>query len=443
MSAPPDTSPSTPTKGKQRERLSSVKPPESNFEPDIPPSPFRPFKRELSIVQDSKEEEEDTPFEHNDLKDNLGSSVVLEAEEEGEAEADGEDDQVDQDSQDVQNVKAVAQRIAEGGALVSQSSESNHPRFWNTMRVLSILLMLFTSWVTYQYKEESTGIGFCDTGSSTNAVLEGLRARRVAVEACNRENRTELYLPNPDPAVSPRSPTPTATPSSVLAHDLDNNGLEACPPPPLLPISPPNECTPCPGHATCSPSSITCENGFILRPPSVLGFLRVPAEHVDASTGILHKYERSFPVISDPNVSRLVYSAISYLFDGLPGFGPVAFPPRCVEDPLRKRHIGSIGRSIVSILAAERGRRLCEGVNVAPQPGDNMVEAQRWGLEVEKLREHLKAKTAVRHVFTTLRAHCLTRSFQPNMVKAFDDAFGEAIQEILQYSSVFMNEDSS
>ena len=58
MSAPPDTSSPSPTKdkGKQRERLSSVKPPASKFEPDLPPAAFH--RRQLSVVRDLQEEED-------------------------------------------------------------------------------------------------------------------------------------------------------------------------------------------------------------------------------------------------------------------------------------------------------------------------------------------------------------------------------------------------
>ena len=52
-------------------------------------------------------------------------------------------------------------------------------------------------------------------------------------------------------------------------------------------------------------------------------------------------------------------------------------------------------KAIESILANERGRRICEGLNVGLPEGNEASEAQRWGLDVEKLREHIKEKTPV------------------------------------------------
>ena len=74
----------------------------------------------------------------------------------------------------------------------------------------------------------------------------------------------------------------------------------------------------------------------------------------------------------------------------MPGLGPVAFPPSCVEDPMRKRHIGALGRGIDSILAIERGKRICAGIDTKKsfEGGD----AQKWGLEIENLKEDMKKK---------------------------------------------------
>lgn len=399
MSAPPDTG-SSPTKdkGKQKERFASIKPPQSAFEPDLPPSVFQ--KRQLTVVRDLKEEEaepEPEPEPEPELEPYGGSLEATSAPESAEVVPADEEEDESEDKDLTGVVNAVAQRIADGGSLAKpEPSEETSGSGWlpSVTRVLITLLLISLSGVTYQFKQESTQIGFCDTGSSTNAILEGFRAKRIAIESCNRENRTTLY----DTSDS-STPIPSATPSSAGNHDDAIFTPELCPPPPIFPSVAPDECTPCPKHATCTSSSITCENSFVLRPHPLLGFLRVPAELVETPTGLLHKYTRSSPVLNDTNVSRLVYSVLSYVFDGIPSLGPVAFPPRCVEDPLRKRHIGSIGRSIVSILANERGRRLCEGVGMGLPTGDEATEARRWGIDVEKLREHLKGKTAVSWTF--------------------------------------------
>ena len=77
--------------------------------------------------------------------------------------------------------------------------------------------------------------------------------------------------------------------------------------------------------------------------------------------------------------------------------------------------------------------------------GDEATEARRWGIDVEKLREHLKGKTAVsstsRHTGSFFELISILL-MQPSMMTAFDNAFDEAIREILQYSKVFMGEDT-
>ncbi|KAI0781018.1 Man1-Src1p-C-terminal domain-containing protein [Trametes elegans] len=444
MSAPPQISSPSPlkNKGKERERFPSVKPPESRFEPDLPAEVLkhrdedtepkllfreRILKPQLSVVQDVQEEEQ--PASLVDLHDD----VLPPAEESREATSE-EPMQPDEEAgtqsgeYDDENVFAVSQRIADGGQVAKREAEEVSPRRPNRfLRFFFTALLFSTLPVLYQYKQESSQIGFCDAGTNTNNVLETLRVHRAAVETCNRENRTTLWpLPGPDGTSSVLSPVPTASVVDVTS-DTESSGpdrVELCPAPPLVPFVEPNECTLCPKHATCTPSSVTCENGFILRPHPLLAVFPVPVSHKDAH-GALQTYERpsSFPTESD--VSHVVYAALSYVFDGLPGFGPVAFPPRCVEDPRRKRHIGVLGKAIESILAHERGRRLCEGVGVGLPEGDDAIEAQRWGIEIEKLREHIKEKTA------------------PSMLNTLDDTFNEAVQQLLQWGGVFMAEDAT
>lgn len=416
MSAPPEmlSSPSPPkNKGKERERLSSVKPPESKFEPDLPAevykqrevpahqSPFRQrlFARELSIVSDVKEVEEppsqeEPPVAAFDEADHSPAHDEAVQSEDGEAYSDKEHDLDDE------NVVAVSQRIADGGAIAKYDVADEAPRRHWFLRFIFALFVLSTTPVIYQYKQESSSIGFCDTGSSTNPVLDGLRAHRAAVYSCNVENRTTLWPhPGPDGTTSVLSPIPTASATGVSGNSQLSATTEsavACPAPPLVPFAQPDECAPCPKHATCTPNSVTCENGYILRPHPLLAVFPVPYTNKEAHSA-LQTFERPSNFAAASDVSRIVYSALSYALDGLPYLGPVAVPPRCVEDPRRKRHIGVLGKAIESILANERGRRLCEGVGVGVPEGDDAAEAQRWGIEVEKLRENIKEKTAVSH----------------------------------------------
>ncbi|KAI0374806.1 hypothetical protein BV20DRAFT_960988 [Pilatotrama ljubarskyi] len=435
MSAPPQiSSPSPPkNKGKEREVFSSVKPPQSKFEPALPPEVFKQsgdverkplfrdrfIKPQLSVVHDTNEEE---PASEEDRRITVAEPThELPAQSEEEADLAKDDEDLDE------NVLAVSQRIADGGQLIRRDEEGTRSNWF--LRALVSALVVSTMPVLYQYKQESSSIGFCDAGSNTNQVLEGLRVHRAAVDSCNQENRTTLWpLAGPDGTSSVFSPVPTASAIDIRqdseSTDGSSSAVELCPAPPLVPYVQPNECTPCPKHATCTPSSVTCENGFILRPHPLLAVFPIPVTHKD-SNGALQTYERPSTISADSDVPHLLYAALSYAFDGLPYFGPVAFPPRCVEDPRRKRHIGVLGKAIESILANERGRRLCEGVGAGLPEGDEAIEAQRWGLELEKLREHIKEKTA------------------PSMLNTLDDTFYEAVQQLMQWGGVFMGEDAT
>lgn len=383
MSAPPQVSTPIKDKGKERERSSSVKPPQSAFEPQLDLPSTVQVRRQLSIVPDL-EEEEAPPLPS--LADTIAEAGV-------EASADEEEEEDDHqlsEEFDDENVSAVAQRIADGGQLAKREPQTEPPRTYWLLNFLLTALLLSTSGFVYQYQQESAAIGFCDTDKSTNAILDGLRTRRAAIEGCNRENRTTLYLVDVEPTASVPPPIPTATPSTGQTSS-SGTIVELCPPPPLIPYVQPDECTACPKHATCSPSSITCDNGYILRPHPLLVALPVPTVEKE---GGLHAFERLSPRFPALDFAHILYGVVSY-FDGMPYVGPVAAPPRCVEDPRRKRHIGALGKAIESILANERGRRLCEGVGVGLLEGDEATEAQRWGLEIEKLREHIKEKTPV------------------------------------------------
>ena len=389
MSAPPQVFPLSPTKdkGKSREFATPVKPPESAFEPELPDSVL--VRRQLSIVPDMKEDSSDEaelipsqaePTSTTDFVDDAAVGADIPSDEEM-------DDQGSQEIAD-DGVVAVAQRISEGGRVVKRATHAESPRPQWSLRILLAVLLVSACGAIVQYKQESMAIGFCDTGKSTNTVLDGMRTRRAAIESCNRENRTTLFLEDSTSSVPP--PKPTATPAGEAS---DESAVELCPPPPLLPYVQPDECTPCPKHGTCTPNSVTCDTGYILRPHPILTPLPLP---ITLKEGGLQSFERPLHKFDASDIPHLLYSLISSGLDGLPSLGPVAVPPRCVEDPRRKRHIGSLGRAIESMLANERGRRLCEGVNVGLPEGDAAVEAQRWGMDVEKLREHFKGKTTVR-----------------------------------------------
>lgn len=137
---------------------------------------------------------------------------------------------------------------------------------------------------------------------------------------------------------------------SCHAEFAGSNAVNSCPPLPLVPLPHPDTCTPCPAHASCTQFSVTCDEGYVLSP------------HI---------------------LSRIPYASV--LCDGMPGFGPVAFPPKCVDDEELKKNIGRAGKWIDSLLAETRGRRLCAGVDTK-KPLDG-GEAELWGVDVNDLYE--------------------------------------------------------
>ncbi|KZT11379.1 uncharacterized protein LAESUDRAFT_734247 [Laetiporus sulphureus 93-53] len=329
-----------------------------------------------------------------------------------------------------EEVLAVSQRISEGGQVAPARQQPAAGGHSLLLRCFVALLALASSGLLYQYKNESSEIGFCDTGKTTNAILESHKEYYAAVDSCNRENRTTLYFPNTTAPVGYPTPPPSAAVRSAKGdsnYRIATTGAEACPLPFVLSIPHPETCTPCPKHARCTPSTMTCENGYVLRPHPLLTLLPVPGtpSPKSPSTSLTVFTRPGSLFATDADVPQLVYSAISLLSDGLPGVGPVALPPRCVEDPRRKRHIGALGKAVEALLAAERGRRLCEGVGVGLPEGDDLTEARRWGFELDKLKDELRKKTA------------------PNLRSTLDDTFNEAIQQLVNWGGVFMAEDKA
>ena len=228
----------------------------------------------------------------------------------------------------------------------------------------AICFLVFSS-IVIRYKRESAPIGFCDAGSNSSRALQEFQAHISAIEPCTRANRSILDIP-----------------SEVFDAITAKDGTP-CPLLSLIPLPHPSACTPCPEYASCSQHTVTCNGGYLLRPHPILALLS--------------------PFGAAPSLPvELVWNFISEVADGLPGLGPVAFSPHCVEDPKRKRNIGALGKAIEALLGQERGRRVCAGaeegqLTISDSEGG---EAKKWGLEVEVLRETMKKKTAVCRVVT-------------------------------------------
>ena len=226
------------------------------------------------------------------------------------------------------------------------------------------LFILFTGYSSFQYKLESSAIGFCDTGSNTSRALREVLAKRLAIDECIRETAGQTL-------------------------DVEQGTIgDACALRPLISLPHPKSCTPCPEHASCGQFDVFCDSGYLIKPNILLSFIPVKPSSSELSTK-----HASY-------LAELFFQAVSAVTDGLPGLGSVALPPRCAEDPQRRRNIGSLGKAIESALAKERGRRVCLGNNFDDRISQE--DAMRWGVEVENLREVFRKKTTVRSFYFSL-----------------------------------------
>ncbi|KIJ17374.1 hypothetical protein PAXINDRAFT_10214 [Paxillus involutus ATCC 200175] len=390
MSAPPQLSPPSSPPKAPFFQSAQHSPPQSKFEPQLPPE----IPRQPMISSPSGKRQSFSPLEHDcgpsvapahpvqpqtdgmALRGQKGTTVSV-PEDEG-AEFEG----------DKQAISASV-RISDGNMDRRPEPPLKQSRSYLLTLLYTICLVVGSS-ILVKYKRESAPIGFCDPGSNTNRALEEFQAELSAIDMCNRENRTLLELP------------------SELFDAITSKDGTPCPPLSQIPLPHPSACTPCPEYASCTQRNVTCNTGYLLRPHPILALLS--------------------PFGTAPSAPvELVWNLMGDVANGLPGLGPVAFPPHCIEDPKRKRNIGALGKAIEALLGQERGRRVCAGgqdnqPTISPNEGG---EAEKWGLEVEALRETMKQKTA------------------PHLLETFDDTFNEAIQQLVQWGSVVFGEDLS
>ncbi|EIN07405.1 hypothetical protein PUNSTDRAFT_70746 [Punctularia strigosozonata HHB-11173 SS5] len=388
-SAPPQI-PSSPTKSSpSRSPAKDRFQHESKFDPDLPEDIFADSKRTsdgtsapsrpLLAVPSIVKEEDET------VADELPDSEPIPA-------------PIATKSEDSEPSSSVVSQVANQGAVIRRPAppRQSGSSSWFIRTVLVGLALLASGGLVADYKGQSASIGFCESGKDTNQALETLKIKWEAIEKCNRENSTVLTLP-----ITPNEATDIAEVVEPVA----------CPPLPIIPR--PAHCTPCPPHASCTQDTVICDTGFLLRPHWALSFLPPPPRTIS-------------PHAPADTTSDAVWKVIHEVTDGLPGLGPVAFPPRCVPDPKRKRNIGALGKAVEAILKQERGLRVCSGaldrVQVSPEDGG---EAKKWGLDVESLRETMKKKTA------------------PHLLETFDDTFNEAISQLVVWGNVLTGEDQN
>jgi len=371
--------PSSPPRLPSQPKASPFSPPTSSFKPQLlPTSPVfgglsstllrSPPDKHFPGADSSPQRE--TRLKRRESEEELNVIAVPETIEE---ESQGHD------IQDVAPAIAKGEPTSEDQVLVAEDaflsdetvSRGIRPKRRFMSYFLRLVYLCFGITACYSivyFKLESASIGYCDPGSDTNAALEQLKSQRVAIEACNGGNRTYLD-------------------QLRLSIDHSTESLEdgeaLCPLGPPIPGFHPERCTPCPDHATCTQFGVTCDPGFILHSPPLLFFLPPSAS----------PRSNSLSLSSSP--SALIWRLLSEALDGLPGLGSIALPPRCIEDPKRKRHIGALGKAMESLLGRERGRRLCSGKTNEPAQEMDGGEAKKWGYELEGLRDLMRKKAPV------------------------------------------------
>lgn len=372
-SSPARASPGSPRKARKTSRMSAppqLSPPSSPFPPPIRKEPLFPVQSKfdphlspevkLETKSMTQKFREPTPVNHSPVNFQIDfkprdQSPVLGNEDENNIEQGDfivDDDEVETD-QEIDESDTQLPLVSQVQSIVSNEDDKTS---W-ARRLSTWLLVLLLAAAIIDYKLESAPLGYCDSGRNTNKALEDLRARRLAIDECNKHNRTLLH---------PR-------------------GSELCPPQTLNPLPRPDACTPCPDHAECTRDTVTCAKGYLLQSPLPLFFL--PAVPTRSDLQLTYS--------SSP--AELAWKIISIVFDGLPGMGPVAFPPRCKEDPRRKRNIGVLGKAVEALLAQKRGQRVCsrESNEKDRLPERDGGEGKQWGIELSELRSMMRAKTAV------------------------------------------------
>ncbi|KIR75471.1 hypothetical protein I310_00162 [Cryptococcus deuterogattii CA1014] len=192
---------------------------------------------------------------------------------------------------------------------------------------LSILFLLLLTFIS-NFQNQSSSIGFCDTGSNTNEITLHRQASRSEAEMCLLD-KAKLDMVDKDAA------------TKVIC---DTTNL------PLIPFLPvPASCTACPPHAQC-----------------------------------LHG-----EIVSCAPEYKLVAHPLSFLAplaNGFPGIGPRPFPPACKPDTAKRRMIGTLAKAVEKSLAQHRGDIVCQTLSL------DQGEVERYGVDEEALRERFSGQ---------------------------------------------------
>ncbi|KAG8831324.1 inner nuclear membrane protein enriched at telomere/subtelomere region [Serendipita sp. 399] len=222
-------------------------------------------------------------------------------------------------------IELVGQKIASlGDDIASGTSIARRrtaPKAVWPQFILSILFVVAAT-ALWSYKRDSAVLGYCDTDSDSNSVVRQHLQEIKAADECKE---------------------------ALIRQAKDgipaDSHLESCQTS-FLPRA--TKCTACPPHAICSSGTVSCEPAYMLRTSSVS---------------------------SVPFMDAVV--------NGIPGFGSVAFPVRCVPDVRRRQNIGRMAKAIENKLANLRGQRICQGVR---STGGDAQDAAVYGMNIDDLR---------------------------------------------------------
>lgn len=316
------------------------------------PSAESPFKR----YDYSYDSQKSTPLKNGVVASGSGKDVMAESRSRRNV---GEEEEMEmryeEEGDDVQEEIVVSQveeeEEEEEGENHIQSSPSRTQAMKRTLRSstpsnlvpkpnptsLTRLLFLlasaagtaYLSYMLYDYKQQSQALGYCDTSSDLNDLVIRKLANMHDLERCRMQQREAI------------------TAERERIPECETGGLT---------WYSPKLCTPCPEDGVCT-------NGEL-------------KECLD---------ERI--IVRNP-----ILQTISPLFDGLPTFGPVAFPEKCLRNDTQDNLVMSFAKGIEGYLAEEKGRKICErgwrvGNEKDKNQGDGEGDAIKYGLgSVELLK---------------------------------------------------------
>ncbi|KAL1717510.1 Man1-Src1p-C-terminal domain-containing protein [Schizophyllum commune] len=294
---------------------------------------------------------------------------------------------------DDEKVNAVAQRISEGPRrklsppkLQAEEVAPSSP----IRRLFLTIILLALGYFTWSYKQESAQIGFCTSelnGEPMNDYLLELRRQRAQIEEqCHLEQQKHLEQMN---GTADANSTPSFGNSTVCAQAA------------LLPV--PDACTPCPAHANCTRTTLDCNLKYELKPNRLL-FFAPPHNRVNLEGGWLDIWR---------------------LLDGLPGLGPVAFPPRCVDDGKWTEGTLRTAKRLSALLRGLRSKRLCSG-QFERYSAEDGGEARQWGLPHNEIYD----------IFDKMTGN------KPNKNEV-KQAFNDALAQLSKLELIFEGRDTS